>query len=59
MESWARLRARCRVDVLAADHRSKGGEAEADGSRRDPRHGKTRAPLLTEVPRRIGAEDMS
>ena len=40
MESWARLRARCRVDVLAADHRSKGGEAEADGSRRDPRHAK-------------------
>lgn len=33
MESWARLRARCRVDVLAADHRSKAGKRRQTGAR--------------------------
>ena len=35
------------------------GEVEADGSRRDPRDGKMRAPVSTELPRRTEAEDMS
>lgn len=53
------LRTLCRVDLLVVDSRSKGGEAEVEGSSREPWDGKVRASVMIEVPRMTETEDRS
>ena len=59
MEGRAWLRTLCGVDLLAVGSRSKGAEAEVEGSSREPWDGKVRASVMVEVPRMTETEDRS